>query len=418
MTQHVNQGGTFADQVGEQIMRMTSDFSNLAQASNFVAGNAPSLTEGALEVREACRANMRDLRKSFHRLSKSSSYTKEFAELMEKVKTLNETDVAVDETRLGEMRRLLNDADLPHEVYECACKAMDRAKAEKPITEAPHHHKAKVHPVKEPDADDDVNNSPDYVPNSATTVKTFVDDHLRVNRKAWEALAHGKLELKGKPQIADKEGGVPHFKSRYAELCYKLGALIPVVADDTLANLLQRVLTNIEDYTETGIAPMRVPPQDEFSGYQTQSEKDAYKPGVWRARFVKMIRLAKHALKAADMPLEEELASGNHVVREYIDWLRQFDPDRVLSEAYGMGGMDPYSMIGDKDAGDAHDDAQDDAVKNFDASEFVDSPEVEEMLGDRNPDDPEENRLSHDDVMNALRSVPRTSYRSPFRLFQ
>lgn len=44
MTQHVNKGGNFADEVGSQIVRMAQDFRNLAQVTNHI-NNLPGLQE-------------------------------------------------------------------------------------------------------------------------------------------------------------------------------------------------------------------------------------------------------------------------------------------------------------------------------------------------------------------------------------
>ena len=48
MTQHVNKGGNFADEVGSQIVRMAQDFRNLAQVTNHI-NNLPGLQESIKE---------------------------------------------------------------------------------------------------------------------------------------------------------------------------------------------------------------------------------------------------------------------------------------------------------------------------------------------------------------------------------
>ena len=48
MTQHVNNGGTFADEVGSQIIRMARDFGNLAQIANSINAR-PGISEAAKE---------------------------------------------------------------------------------------------------------------------------------------------------------------------------------------------------------------------------------------------------------------------------------------------------------------------------------------------------------------------------------
>lgn len=140
MAQHVNQGGTFADQVGQQITRMAQDFADLGTASRCLITpvmdtGAVEVAESAGKVREACRGKRRKLRKTFERLYHPSTYTAESESLVASANMLAETgEVKPDETRMGEMRRLLNDHDLPDSVFECMCKAVDEAN-ETPITE-------------------------------------------------------------------------------------------------------------------------------------------------------------------------------------------------------------------------------------------------------------------------------------------
>ena len=373
MTEHVNQGGKFDDQVGGQVMRMTNEYANLAQASKFVKNNSANLNEGAMAIREACRSKMHKLQKTFERLSRPSSYTVECKDLTEKANMLNETgEEAIDETRVNELRQLLNGADLSKGVYECACKAMDEMKEERPITEE--------------------EETADWTPPVKKVNKIL---GRQVNPVAWEKFKSGELDLKGHPTIEN-----PHFTSRYAELCYKLGGLIPVVQDDSLANLFQFVLGGFQDYTETGTVPTRssIPTSQ-------RGQMDA----KLRQYLGNMVTIAKKALEAAHVPLTEGLADNNKVVREHMKWLNQFDANHVLLE---LGSMDPYSTLGgsidspfyNMDLGDAYEFAADQAIKDFDGSDFVDSPEMIDVLAGRNPQDPEENTISRDEIMSALRS--------------
>jgi hypothetical protein len=101
MTQHVNQGGNFYDQVGAQITRMAQDYSSLAQASNYIGGEAMALGESAQPIRENCRRQMKEMRKCFERLSRESGYLNESQRIAELPQgTLNEADEALsDEIR-------------------------------------------------------------------------------------------------------------------------------------------------------------------------------------------------------------------------------------------------------------------------------------------------------------------------------
>lgn len=370
MTQHVNHGGGFADTVGSQIIEMAGDYANLAHASNFIATHAVSLSEDVTPVREACRGKMCKLRKTFERLAKPSSYMIECDNVEQRSKTLTETDDAIDETRLAGVRRLLNDADLPNGVYECMCKAVDEMKEDKPINE-----------VQDEDADEeDV-----YVP--PRRAKKVLGQ--MVDTAAWDLFAKaGELPLRGQP-ISTKQQ--PMFGSRYAELCYKLGNLVPQVQDESMQRLLQFVLDDLTDYGEHEV----VHPEEQ-PGKRKPQDQDQHA----RQHVKNIIQIAVRALKAARMGFTSDLARRGPV-KEYLDWLDRFHPDYVLAEDRSM---DPMSTSGGMDFGDAYGQVLGDIVENFDAADFVESPEILDEIDNRDPHDPDENHLTHDEVMGALRA--------------
>lgn len=377
MTQHVNHGGTFSDPVGGQIMQMTTEFANLAQASSFVASNAIGLTEGAMEVREACRGKMREFRKSFGRLSKPSSYTKESANIVERANALTENGTEIDETSINEIRRLLNDADLPREVYECVSKAMSDMKESTPITEAD-----------EVEGDED-----DYEPKAATTVGVLGQ---RVDIKALDQLIkQNKLYVTAAPPASD----MPQFPDQFTALCYKLGRWVPVVADVTLANLLSHIVNQMTNYLETGEVP-------NVGVSRTSNSPTARKETEWRKSMHTMATIGLAALKARKIKApvtvkakktETFAGAGVPSVVEHYAWLEKFDPDMILSEDFGMGDWgDPM--------GDGYDNVKNQVIANFEPQDFATSPEVTEMLGDKDSQNPEENHLDHHEVMEALRA--------------
>lgn len=377
MTQHVNHGGTFADPIGGEIMRMSTDYGHLSQASNYVANNAVGLAEGAMNVREACRGKMRKLRKTFERLSKQSSYAKESETVMECAKSLKENEVAMDETRLSELRQLLNNADLPREVYECAGKAMDEMKETAPITEeepAP------------PSDDDEAEASPDWTPKPGTTVG-FLD--WRVSKVAWRQLEHGMIVVSGPPSSkTDRDEGQPmEFADPLTKLCYALGKWVPVIKDETLANLLGNIADKIRETPEAVSMGIR---------RDRKVERD------YKKHLPEMVKLAVKALKARKVRLKDKMEGagmgGVPAVAEHFSWLGKFDTDKVLSEDFsGLGDWgDPV--------GNGYDDVKTNVITNFDANDFATSPEVSEMVGDKNATNPDENKLDHDEIMTALRA--------------
>ena len=366
MTQHVNHGGSFGDDVGSQITEMANEYANLSHAAAFLGSHAVNLSEDAQPVREACRCKMRKMRKTFERLAKPSSYTVECNDMTEHAKTLKETGIAIDETRLTELRRLLNNSDLPGKVYETMCRAVDEMKEQMPpITEA-----------KDDDDGLDYNPPPDKVERVLGVL---------VDRDAWTDFSReNKIELI-QPPSGKSRPRPKGFTSRFGEVCYKLGELIPLVKNDSLQRLFQTVLDDLADY----------------------GEKPPFAKQQHSAGLKQLLRLAIRALKIARIPFEQDLRPPG-AIRDWFEWLGHFHPDRVLMEADPYS--DPYGRVGGMDAGDFYDRMLDDTVANFDAHEFVDSPDMQEVIEDRDPDDPEEGKLTRDDVLGALRSyLYRTS---------
>jgi hypothetical protein len=117
MMQHINQGGGFADALAEHIKEMALTYGHLA------TGAQSALSE-AVSLREACRAKMGKLRKTFERLSRPASYGEEAAELETQRNLLTETNEPIAEARIAEVRQLLQ-GEHDQKVYECCCKALD-----------------------------------------------------------------------------------------------------------------------------------------------------------------------------------------------------------------------------------------------------------------------------------------------------
>jgi hypothetical protein len=91
MTQHVNHGGTFADEVGQQIIRMAQDFSDLSKVAGHIGANQKVLPAQALNVRESIKSSAYDIRRTFERMCRDeASYVRESARITEG-KALNES---------------------------------------------------------------------------------------------------------------------------------------------------------------------------------------------------------------------------------------------------------------------------------------------------------------------------------------
>ena len=239
MTQHVSSGGDFRDSLGEQIVTLAEEYGRLGTCSRYVQANGATLQEGAMAVREACRTKMLELRKTFQRLYRPTSYAQEAAEMMDRAHVLTETGTAIDEGRIDELRRLLNDADLPDAVYETAARA--------------------------------------------------------------------------------------------------------VLAGQPVAPVTERMIGRAGD--------------------------------------------------------QSHLAENNPIIRSHMDWLDQFDPDRLVE--FTMGSTDTSYE-------DNYDAATQAVIEDFDASAFVHSPAMQDVLDGRDPDDAEENILDEEEIVDALQDYLRT----------
>ena len=324
MTQHVNQGGGFADPVGSQISGMAMQYSNLG------IGAGAAMSEAAGAIREACRGKMKKIRKTFECLSRPNSYAKESAEMMAQANLLTETEVP--ETRIDEVRQLLN-GDVSSEVVECCCKAMDEMR--EPVTEA------------------------------AKPAELVSLLGLPVEKAAWHAFwDNGTLNLRSSPDMSLGDS----LRDKLDKIAYKLGQVAAVVKDDGLSNLFDRV------------------------AHELPSATDAQKRKIFHSIAIK-------ALRAADAGAPTGLAMRNETVMAHIDWLNSFDPDRVLTEI-AWSPMDPsfdsssYDMAGD------------DARSSFDPQEFVDSPQMQDVISGRDPAS-EDNHLTRDEILGAIEGYMR-----------
>ena len=80
MTNHVNNGGNFADEVGSQIVRMAQDFRNLAQVTTHIK-NDKTLGESAETLRVAIMESMKSTKRSFARIYTEATYLGESAKV-------------------------------------------------------------------------------------------------------------------------------------------------------------------------------------------------------------------------------------------------------------------------------------------------------------------------------------------------
>lgn len=137
MTQHVNQGGTFADEVGQHIIKMANDFSNLGTVANHIHAHHRELPDQAFVVRESIREAAANIKRTFERLSRdSSSYLRE-SEKLKEGSMLSESDDYLEET-VEELQGFLavEGVTLSDTILETVCKLVKVEEDMRPTSNA------------------------------------------------------------------------------------------------------------------------------------------------------------------------------------------------------------------------------------------------------------------------------------------
>jgi hypothetical protein len=213
MTQHINHGGTFADQVGSQITRIANDFQNLGTAASYMGQNAGALAESVGPIREACKERLREMRKCFEKLSRSGGYPAEARKLEEQANMLNEGDEFDFTPHVKSLRNALvvEGKEIDDTVLKSVAEAMKHCGCE---------------PLKE---------------TGNETVKVF---GRLINKAAWDELISGHIEFMQTPSMPSDS---PGFTNKDSELRFKLGLVIPQVRDDTLMTFLSFVSDQLDN---------------------------------------------------------------------------------------------------------------------------------------------------------------------------
>lgn len=300
MTQHVNHGGGFNDAVGESIINMAEDFANLATANRYIRANGPNLNEGAEDIRKKVREKMAESRRMFERMFRPGGYKAEAAKINERASTLSETEEEVNEyiNEIENLRGLLTveGVELSEGVYKSVAKALGENSGFQ--------------------GDDD-----EAVPGAGGgTSDGMLDmDEARektapmisvmgrpVSADAWNKLKAGQIDLRQQPEVGfstgkDDPGKPPLFKDRSSELAMKLGAIVKVCGDDSMANFLSYVndaLLHAKDPTE--LRNLR--------------------------------RIGVQALRAAHLPMSEGMMLNSPVIKEFNEWIAGHSPDAILMQ--------------------------------------------------------------------------------------
>ena len=387
MTQHVNQGGSWADEIGSQINRMAQDYSALATGSSYIGANAMSLAEGATSLRESIRESMRDMRKCFERLSRTGAYVAECKKIQERANMVIEGDVegcmTADEIKES---LFVEGVDLDEGVVNAIAEALRAKKlgGDDQLEEEDAH----AEEVLDEEQSDDLKMQNDakngfiisvgdrYVgtsglvdeKNEATTFPSAVraaayadrhgvkgydiaQQHAKtentvpemtrvcgrpVSVAAWDAFKTGTLDLVGPVSMKSQPNFAPGAAD--AMLAFKVGEIVPLVKDDSMLNLLSYVSERVNDD--------QVTPKE--------------KAGL-RA-------VAQHAINIA-YPKNESFTTKAAPIREFAEWINGFAATRFLGETTELSEMED-----DEDHRDAVIDKQSEieyVMKHFDPAAFL-----------------------------------------------
>lgn len=313
MGQHVNQGGSWADPVAQQINNMSGYFSDLGASASYLGG-AGAICEGAEDLRAKCRSKRKSIRESFNRMFREATYAAESARFAK----MGDTPLLEGEglERLRE-QLTVEGRKLPESVVKACSRLM--AESDEP--------EDGMLDEQAPEADTEEDDAEAPAETSITlmghTISRDVFD--RFNKD-------GELELKGTPDLSR----VPPFQKVTDELMYKLSEVAMLVKDDAMGNFLSSI-ANMWEQGQFGKNP---------------------------ARDNLLIRMAGVALKAAGVSapttMKESLGPrGVTAILEMEAWFASFDPDRVLL-AEGDCSRDQKDCDDDiTDAEDALDDCND-----------------------------------------------------------
>jgi hypothetical protein len=330
MTQHFNHGGSFADEVGQQITQMAQDYSALSQASSFIGMNQPVMAEGASEVREKCRETRKEMRKCFEHLYRESSYEKAAARLNEQASN----PVLAEDAAIERLREVLavEGKELSEDVINAIARCVEAAQ---PVLD---------------EAEEEVNVADEPRMDARQAVAQEKGETINVlnkeiNLAAWDAFKQGSLPTRASPESI--QGGSRGYSSQQEEIAHKLGNVAPLVISDSMSNFLSWAADKLASLADAQI---------------TQQSRKEQK---------QLVTLGLHALKSAKVQVNEGLGfRGSKVIREFEEWFDSMGADTVLNRDAMLDEVDEIGMddpMGD-DMGDPMADPTMDVAPAMDAA--------------------------------------------------
>lgn len=355
MAHHVDNGGSWADPVGEQIGRMARDFSNLVSASRHIQQHSGDLTESAMNVRAAVREQIVEMRRMFERVCRKTRYAEATEAILDKTMALHEADYS---DRVTELASIINtpEVKLSEAILETVARMLGEDEDE---GKAKFVNPADLHKLPPRKVDNRLKG--DFVGDSKHIVMIM---GRKVDAYAWQDFKRGKLDLVPAPASAS-EFKPTQFRDPLTKLAFDLGNLGMRCRDHSMMNLLSYVSDRLAD----------------AKGEERQ----------------KMIGVARYALKIAGHKDDDGVAKTESV-REFIEWMNTFSTTKVLVEGVPAWNADPSA---NGPYNDYVDGAGDEIMDDFDAEEFLASGHAEN-IGWANREDLDDMNLTKAEVVDAL----------------
>lgn len=328
MGQHVNQGGSWADDTAQQINNMADHFSDLGSSVSYLGSDA--LMEAMSDLRGKCKSRRKAIRETFNRIFREDTYAGE----VQKLSSQGEPPL-LEGSGLEKLREqmTIEGRKLPENVLNaCARVLAETDCADENVLDEE---------VKGADEVEEIED--DVVTPKGKTISVL---GVPVNAEAWEAFkSEGKLELRGEPKMS----GQPSFKNVTAQVMFKMHSLTSVVVDDSMRELLEKVY---DDYVSERL------------------------PASLKERGL-ISKLAVFACRAANIPIVSESTLGPRgvvAIVEMEEWFAKFNPNHVLLE------MDCEKEIKDHMADYHSKESDTDDEHKSDHARI--EPECEEEVGD------------------------------------
>lgn len=281
MAHHVDNGGTWADPVGEQIGRMATDFANMGAAVRHINFYGNDIAESAQNVRATLRETLRSMRRVFEGFGRKTRYS-ECMEALSEMAAQPLVEGEGDQEKIAEFATMLNTeaVQLSESVLGIVARVME-----------------------------DAYNLPKMGRDREVPTVTVLGKP--VSAEAWAAFKAGKLDLMVKPDLSK----LANYPTPGQKVLYAFTSVAKSVKDNSMANFLSHVSELLRD--------------------GGKADRDAL------SRIVSQTMRAAGLVSATKPEAASEVASGSSAIREFDSWVGGhavaaiMEYDRFMEPDYG-----------------------------------------------------------------------------------